>query len=495
MMPEPSSWNSSRVIHLYLLSPLAESRWIHFREPQSLSLYTYIAANARRTSSIWSFRKGRPFQTRTIILVKRKHSWPQGCSSSAQTTSEAMAERKQLPLRAIALGAGACAVAGLGFVGQSSQVGHHDVVKGLRGAQSAATPTSGYGSAMLPLVGAGAVAAGVAQRASRVGRRAEKTFAGGIAGSKLHGWGEYQFDPLGLAEKFPENLAWFREAELKHGRVAMLAFVGLIVPDAIRLPIEPLTDSSLDFINAHNKLIGPGLGEGPMWWLMCAVGAIESVRFKQLGLAFEKLTTENAGDLGLRGFAPSSAEGMESMKMKELKNGRLAMLAVGGALTQGVAFGANHFPFIPQWEFQQLRVRMCHIFQRRCSFRFQSSVKRLKCPVCSCFGGPCWRTGGPLCLYIYNTSDFHADCLLRSNLKCLRAALVFLMILTCMCMWLNCRDWLFYKSKCPIDLLFRQQKGTCYVVQRVLRSSLISSLWLARQGSFTSWGLNTVYSV
>ena len=202
---------------------------------------------------------------------------------------------------------------------------------------------------MLPLVGAGAVAAGVAQRASRVGRRAEKTFAGGIAGSKLHGWGEYQFDPLGLAEKFPENLAWFREAELKHGRVAMLAYVGLIVPDAIRLPIDPLTDSSLDFINAHNKLIGPGLGEGPMWWLMCAVGAIESVRFKQLGLAFEKLTTENAGDLGLRGFAPSSAEGMESMKMKELKNGRLAMLAVGGALTQGVAFGANHFPFIPQW--------------------------------------------------------------------------------------------------------------------------------------------------
>ena len=260
-----------------------------------------------------------------------------------------MAEKQQLPLRAIALGAGACAVAGLTFVGQPSQVGHQDVVKGLRGAQSVATPTSGYGSAMLPaLVGAGAVSAGVAQRASRVGRRADAKFAGGIVGSKLHGWGEYQFDPLGLAEKYPENLAWFRESELKHGRVAMLAFLGLIVPDAFRIPIEPLTDTSLDAINAHNKLIGPGLGEGPMWWLMCAVGAIESVRFKQLGLGFENLTTENAGDLGLRGFAPGSAEGMESMKMKELKNGRLAMLAVGGCLTQGVAFGASHFPFIPQ---------------------------------------------------------------------------------------------------------------------------------------------------
>ena len=284
------------------------------------------------------------------VLIVTACEWPQG-SSSAQTKSEAMAEKQQLPLRAIALaGAGMCAVTGLSFVGQPSQVGHQDV-QGLRGAQGVATSTRGYGSAMLPaVVGAGALAAGVAQRASRVGRRAEaKSFAGGIAGSKLHGWGEYQFDPLHLAETYPENLAWFREAELKHGRVAMLAFVGFIVPDAVRLPIEPLTDPSLDFLNAHSKLIGPGLGEGPMWWLMVVVGAIESVRFKQLGLAFESLTTENAGDLGLRGFYPSSAEGQESMKMKELKNGRLAMLAVGGALTQGIAFGANHFPFIPQW--------------------------------------------------------------------------------------------------------------------------------------------------
>ena len=68
--------------------------------------------------------------------------------------------------------------------------------------------------------------------------------------------------PLNLAEKYPENLAWFREAELKHGRVAMLAFLGFIVPDAFRIPIEPLTDTSLDMVNAHNKLIGPGLGEG-----------------------------------------------------------------------------------------------------------------------------------------------------------------------------------------------------------------------------------------
>lgn len=37
------------------------------------------------------------------------------------------------------------------------------------------------------------------------------------------------FDPLGLGEK--GDLIWLREAELKHGRIAMLAVVGFIVND------------------------------------------------------------------------------------------------------------------------------------------------------------------------------------------------------------------------------------------------------------------------
>ena len=39
--------------------------------------------------------------------------------------------------------------------------------------------------------------------------------------------------------------------------------------------------------DVHNKLIGPGLGEGPMWWLLVFCSVIESLRFKQLGLGFE----------------------------------------------------------------------------------------------------------------------------------------------------------------------------------------------------------------
>ena len=41
------------------------------------------------------------------------------------------------------------------------------------------------------------------------------------------------FDPLGFAADADDaTLAWYRHAELKHGRVAMLAFVGFCVQSA-----------------------------------------------------------------------------------------------------------------------------------------------------------------------------------------------------------------------------------------------------------------------
>lgn len=37
------------------------------------------------------------------------------------------------------------------------------------------------------------------------------------------------FDPLGIGEQEPELIGWFRHAEIKHGRIAMFAFVGYCV--------------------------------------------------------------------------------------------------------------------------------------------------------------------------------------------------------------------------------------------------------------------------
>merc|ERR1712039_903482 len=126
----------------------------------------------------------------------------------------------------------------------------------------------------------------------------------------------------------------------------MGACVGLVAPDFFRLPDPVFESKDLDAVTAHSKLIGPGLGEGPMWWLLIFCGAIESLRFKQLGLNFEKLDLQTAGDLGWGGaFKPKTEEGMKQMRVKELKNGRLAMLAFSGAITQAVAFDHHHFPF------------------------------------------------------------------------------------------------------------------------------------------------------
>merc|ERR1711862_546461 len=62
------------------------------------------------------------------------------------------------------------------------------------------------------------------------------------------------FDPAGFADN-EEWLPWYREAELKHGRAAMLATVGFVVPEFVRIPGEQFSFESIPkVIDAHDAL-------------------------------------------------------------------------------------------------------------------------------------------------------------------------------------------------------------------------------------------------
>jgi len=155
------------------------------------------------------------------------------------------------------------------------------------------------------------------------------------------------FDPLGLADKADSaTLQRYREAELTHGRVAMLAAVGFLVGEKVEgssflfdaqvsgPAITHLSQVPIGFWNAlllsifyfENKRAEAGFVEP------------ENVPFDKAGLMRENYVP---GDLGFDplGLKPSDPEELAIMQTKELQNGRLAMLAAAGFMAQEMVNG------------------------------------------------------------------------------------------------------------------------------------------------------------
>jgi hypothetical protein len=155
------------------------------------------------------------------------------------------------------------------------------------------------------------------------------------------------FDPLGFAEKADEaTMKRYREAELTHGRVAMLATVGFLVG-------EKVEGSSFLF---DSQITGPAithLAQVPvLFWVLLAtaIGAAEQTR-AEIGWVDPKdvpvarpglLRTEyTPGDIGFDplGLKPTDPEELKIMQTKELQHGRLAMLAAAGFMAQELVDG------------------------------------------------------------------------------------------------------------------------------------------------------------
>jgi len=144
--------------------------------------------------------------------------------------------------------------------------------------------------------------------------------------------GDVGFDPLGLSniDDVGVDLYWLREAELKHGRVAMLATAGFLWCDTLgSLPGFPSGKCQTD-------VFFQVLAEKPttLGAMAVALTVIELVSW--IAINEGRATGRAAGDYN---FDPlkmaSSPQKMKEMQLKEVKNGRLAMMAAMGLMAQG----------------------------------------------------------------------------------------------------------------------------------------------------------------
>ncbi|GMI47939.1 hypothetical protein TrCOL_g8872 [Triparma columacea] len=160
-----------------------------------------------------------------------------------------------------------------------------------------------------------------------------------LAPAKTKGWvGDVEFDPFSFTENF--DMKWLREAEIKHSRVAMLATLGFWQQQWVTLPgMTPVADSNL----------APAVvGASAMLQIVVWMGVLEFWTNKG-NVTMETMfkdPTRVPGDLGFDPLGLSvgqSKEGMERMQLRELKNGRLAMLAIGGMIHHNWVFGEPLF--------------------------------------------------------------------------------------------------------------------------------------------------------
>lgn len=143
--------------------------------------------------------------------------------------------------------------------------------------------------------------------------------------------GDVGFDPFGFA-KSREELMSYREAEIKHARLAMLAAAGWPISElfdkqiAIAFGLQPALDSA-DRVPA---LLNGGLDKiSPLYWglVLGAAAAIDMYGFSKARNGGEGYIP---GDLGFDplGVYPKDKEGQNRMQLAEIKNGRLAMIAI-----------------------------------------------------------------------------------------------------------------------------------------------------------------------
>jgi len=170
--------------------------------------------------------------------------------------------------------------------------------------------------------------------------------------------GDVGFDPLGLSNIDPASLPqivppaasmsgaeplptmyWMREAELKHGRLCMLALVGFSTVD-MGFTFPGAEYQGLTSVAAHDV----NVANGNMGFLLSVIAVLEII--SGVGISQASKGSDRApGDFAVDplNFC-SNEENTMKYKTMEITHCRLAMFAFSGMVTQAVAIN-DHFPY------------------------------------------------------------------------------------------------------------------------------------------------------
>jgi len=157
------------------------------------------------------------------------------------------------------------------------------------------------------------------------------------------------FDPIGLADS-KKTLYWMREAEVKHARLAMLAAVGWPLSELWHKNIAQTFGLQSILVGANGdrapSLLNGGLDSAwasSMLFASIIISSFLESKAMEGGNVFwaaDKPADYTPGDFGFDPLRLYKSKGdKKSMETAELKNGRLAMLAITGYAFSEIATG------------------------------------------------------------------------------------------------------------------------------------------------------------
>merc|ERR550514_1371465 len=150
------------------------------------------------------------------------------------------------------------------------------------------------------------------------------------------------FDPLGFSTTVDAGkLLFYREVELKHGRVAMLAALGILVGEQF----HPLFGGNINLPAYITFQFTPLQTFWPAVVAAIAIPEVFSVFTFSNTEPWTIKEDHEPGNFGWDplGLKPKDPAELKSMQTKELNNGRLAMIAAAGMIAQELATNRKIF--------------------------------------------------------------------------------------------------------------------------------------------------------